>query len=234
MAELRFGLTAAEPCAYLPQQKEQVIFLLPQQPLHHSLYQQLLQHNFRRSGDDVYRPHCSHCQQCQSVRLPVNAFTPNRKQRRILSKAKRQGLRVQWAPARPAREYFSLYSDYISFKHRDGSMFPPNMAQLESLLTCNWLPVWTLEIYDQQQLVSVSVVDRLDNSLSAVYTFYHPDWQRYSPGLLGILLLIEQARQLQNDFLYLGYYIADCDKMAYKGEFRPQQRFINDKWHSIR
>lgn len=234
MTELRFGLTAEEPCPYLPEQNEQVIFLLPEQPLHHHLYQQLLQYNFRRSGDDVYRPHCTQCQQCQSVRLPVNTFTASRKQRRILAKAKRLGIRAHWGPARPARDYFSLYSDYIRCKHLDGSMFPPSIAQLESLLRCHWLPVWTLELYDQQQLVAVSVVDKLDNALSAVYTFYHPDWQRYSPGLLAILLLIEQTRQLQNDFLYLGYYIADCGKMAYKSEFRPQQRFIDDKWHSIR
>jgi arginyl-tRNA--protein-N-Asp/Glu arginylyltransferase len=233
MDKLRFGLTAAEPCAYLPQQDEQVIFLLPGQPLHHTLYQQLLQHNFRRSGDDVYRPHCAQCQQCQSVRIPVNTFSPNRRQRRILAKAKRQGLHVQWQPARAADDYFALYSDYISYKHPDGSMYPPTMLQLESLLTCNWMPVWTLELYDKQQLVAVCVVDRLDNSLSAVYTFYHPKWQQFSPGLLGILLLLEQGRQVENDFLYLGYYIADCEKMAYKGEFRPQQRFIDEKWHSI-
>ncbi|MDP4535382.1 arginyltransferase [Alkalimonas collagenimarina] len=234
MNELRFGLTAAEPCAYLPEQNEQVIFLLPEQPLHHSLYQQLLQHNFRRSGDDVYRPHCSGCQQCQSVRLPVHTFTPSRRQRRILAKANRQGFRVQWQPARSASDYFALYQDYIDFKHQEGSMYPASIAQLESLLTCNWMPVWTLELYDQQQLVAVSVVDKLDNSLSAVYTFYHPKWQQFSPGLLAILLLIEQAKCLQSDFLYLGYYIADCEKMAYKGEFRPQQRFIDGKWHSIR
>lgn len=234
MNELRFGLTAPDSCGYLLNRDEQVIFLLPGQPITPALYQQLMQHNFRRSASDVYRPHCQECQQCQSVRIPVAGFTPNRRQRRILAKAKRQQLHYHWQLARPAHDYFDLFSHYISHKHRDGSMYPPTMQQLESLLACRWMPVWALELYDQQQLVAVCVVDKLDNSLSAVYTFYHPEWQHYSLGLLAILWLIEQAQQLQKDFTYLGYYIADCEKMAYKGDFLPQQRFIAEKWHSIK
>ncbi|WP_091341338.1 arginyltransferase [Alkalimonas amylolytica] len=232
MTELTFGLTAPAPCSYLPAQQEQVIFLLPSYPIDASLYQQLLQHNFRRSGNDVYRPHCAACQECQSVRLDVRAFRANRRQQRILRKAKRDQLQLRFGkPA--AKSYYPLYKHYIEARHPDGAMYPPSQQQLDSLLECHWANVEVLEVYHQQTLIAVSVVDVLDKVLSAVYTFYHPAYQRYSPGILAILLLIEQAQLQQKDYLHLGYYVADCAKMAYKAEFLPQQRFSSEKWRSI-
>lgn len=231
MTELTFGLTAPERCSYLPGQQEQVVFLLPDHPIDAQLYQQLLQHNFRRSGNDVYRPHCPACQQCQSVRLTVSNFAPDRRQRRILQRAKRAHFHTRLVA--PSSNYYPLYQRYINARHADGAMYPPSPEQLDSLLHCNWLPVKVLEIYHQQQLIAVTVVDVLDKALSAVYTFYHPDYQHYSPGVLAILGLIEQAQQKQKAYLYLGYYVADCAKMAYKAEFQPQQRFSAEKWQTI-
>lgn len=232
MTELSFGLTAPAPCSYLPDQQEQVIFLLPATPIDASLYQQLLQHNFRRSGNDVYRPHCPACQACQSVRLDVKAFQPNRRQRRIVQRAKQQQFWLRFGSP-SGDNYYPLYQRYIEARHSDGAMYPPNKQQLDSLLHCDWLNVAVLEVYQQQTLIAVTVVDVLDKTLSAVYTFYHPDYQRFSPGILAILLLIEQAQQLQKDSLHLGYYVADCAKMAYKADFLPQQRFYAEKWQSI-
>ena len=167
MTELTFGLTAPAPCSYLPEQQEQVIFLLPDHPIDTHLYQQLLQHNFRRSGNDVYRPHCPSCQACQSVRLDVKTFRPNRRQRRILHKARREQFQLRLG--KPEGEgYFSLYQHYIQARHSDGAMYPPSQQQLDSLLHCHWLPVEVLEIYHQQSLIAVTVVDVLDKALSAV------------------------------------------------------------------
>ena len=230
--ELKFGLTAPASCSYLPSQQEQVVFLLPETPVNASLYQQLLQHNFRRSGNDLYRPRCPACQQCQSVRLNAANFQPNKQQRRILNKAKAAGLTAQLVQP-DSEAYYPLYQSYIDSRHTDGSMYPACPEQLRSLLRCDWLSVRALEIYHQQRLIAVAVVDELDNAFSAVYTFYHPDYQRFSPGKLAILWLTELSRQAGKEFLYLGYYVADCRKMAYKADFLPQQRFSAEKWLSF-
>ena len=112
-------------------------------------------------------------------------------------------------------------------------MYPATEEQLSSMLTCHWLPVRFLEIYQQQQLVSVSIIDDLADSYSAVYTFFAEHFQHLSPGKLAVLYLLQHARQNNKAFVYLGYLVQACQKMAYKAEFTPQQRFIQGQWHSF-
>lgn len=232
MSELRFGLTAEAPCSYLPEQQEQLVFLLPDQPINAQLYQQLMQLNFRRSADQVYTPYCQSCRACQSVRIAPENFRPNAGQRRILNKARRNNWRaVLTSPQN--HNYFQLFSDYICHKHADGSMFPPDPQQLGSMLNCSWLNVRVLELYYQQKLAAVCIVDETEQAFSAVYTFYSPELSRFSPGILAILFLLENAASHRKNWLYLGYQIANCNKMAYKADFLPQQRFIDGNWHSF-
>jgi arginine-tRNA-protein transferase len=90
-----------------------------------------------------------------------------------------------------------------------------------------------LKQYYQQQLVAVTIVDETAAAFSAVYTFYEPNASQFSPGILAVLHLLEQSAKQQKDWLYLGYQIDDCKKMAYKAAFLPQQRFIKGQWHSF-
>jgi leucyl-tRNA---protein transferase len=233
MSELRFGLTAPSQCNYLPEQQEQLVFLLPEQPLTMHLYQQLLQVNFRRSGEQVYTPHCPTCQACQSVRLAPEQYRLSRSQRRLFNKAHRHGWHVQLTDKIDAAEYYPLFAEYISYKHADGTMFPPALEQLSSMLNCCWLKVRCLELYYQQQRVAVAIFDETSDAFSAVYTFFHPDVSHFSPGTLAILYLLQIAREQQKNWLYLGYQIDGCQKMAYKATFLPQQRFIAGQWHSF-
>ena len=232
MAELRFGLSAPAPCSYLSQQQEQLVFLLPEQPLDAALYQQLLQLNFRRSGEQVYTPHCPSCQACQSVRIAPTQFKPSRSQRRLLQKTARVSWRYQ-LDDELSQDYYALFAAYIGHKHQDGSMYPPAPEQLNSMLNCSWLKVRLLKQYYNDQLVALTIVDETDLAFSAVYTFYQPAVSRFSPGILAVLYLIQCAAQQQKDWLYLGYQIDECQKMAYKAAFLPQQRFIQGQWHSF-
>lgn len=232
MHELRFGLTAPAPCSYLPAQQEQLVFLLPEQPIDAALYQQLLQLNFRRSGEQVYTPHCPTCRACESVRLNPVAVQPSRSQRRLLNKACRNNWQHKLADS-PSSDYFPLFADYISHKHSDGSMYPPAREQLDAMLNCSWLKVRFLEQYYQQQLVAVTIVDETAEAFSAVYTFFCSGVAAFSPGILAILYLLQYTEQQQKCWLYLGYQIDACQKMAYKAAFQPQQRFIQGQWHSF-
>ncbi|MDX1538778.1 arginyltransferase [Arsukibacterium sp.] len=230
---LRFGLTQPAPCSYLPGQQEQLVVLMPEEPISAELYQQLLALNFRRSGEQSYTPHCPACNACQSVRINPQQWQPSRSQRRLLNKAQRSGLQYRLVTQADLSRYFPLFAAYIAFKHDDGIMYPANEEQLSSMLACSWLPVRFLEIYHQQQLVSVSIIDELADSYSAVYTFFAEQYQHFSPGKLAICYLLQQARQDNKAYVYLGYLVTACQKMAYKAEFRPQQRFIQGQWHSF-
>ncbi|MDX1677285.1 arginyl-tRNA--protein arginylyl transferase, partial [Arsukibacterium sp.] len=152
---LRFGLTQPGGCSYLPDQQEQLVVLMPDEPISAELYQQLLTLNFRRSGEQSYTPHCPTCRACQSVRVDPQHWQASASQRRLLNKAKRAGLTYRLVSKPRPDEYFALFAQYISFKHQDSVMYPATEAQLSSMLNCSWLPVRYLEITCQQQLVSV-------------------------------------------------------------------------------
>lgn len=230
---LRFGLTHPGPCSYLPGQQEQLVVLMPEEPISGPLYQQLLAVNFRRSGEQTYTPHCPTCSACQSVRVAPHDWQPSRSQRRLLHKAQRATIQYRLVNEPDLAGYFALFAAYIAFKHDDGIMFPATEEQLASMLNCSWLTVRFLEIYLDEQLVSVIIIDELADCYSAVYTFFAADYQQYSPGKLAIMYLLEQAQLDNKAFVYLGYQIAACQKMAYKAEFKPQQRFIQGQWHSF-
>ncbi len=234
---LQFGITPAASCSYLPEQQEQLAVLIDPIPLDHQLYQQLIAYNFRRSGNQIYRPHCPSCNACQSLRIPVAQFTASSAQRRILNKAARANWRYQLtASAVTADEYqslFALFNRYIAFKHADGSMYPATTEQLDSLIHSSWQPIRLLKLYQADQLMAVSIIDDLANSYSAVYTFFAPTAASFSPGKLAVLYLLAEAKALNRQFVYLGYQVNGCRKMAYKTEFMPHQRFFDGYWHSF-
>jgi arginine-tRNA-protein transferase len=41
------------------------------------------------------------------------------------------------------------------------------------------------------------------------------------------------CRKLQLPYLYLGYWIADSRKMAYKAKFQPLQGLQDNEWQAI-
>lgn len=228
---LKVGLTPRHPCSYLPGRLEQLLVLLDRELLCPEGYEQLLTAGFRRSGSDIYRPRCQACQACESLRIPVNDFVPSRSQKRIL-RNNRDLTMVVSDTDKP--EYFELYQYYIEQRHQDGAMYPASRQQYDGFLLCHWLTPLFLEFYAESRLIAVAVTDSLNDSLSAMYTFYDPAEEHRSLGIYAILNQIKLARTLGKHWLYLGYQVDDCRKMNYKQQFRPHQRLINGHWHIMK
>lgn len=227
---MKFGLTQTFACSYLDDRDEQLLVFVEDKPTSTYHYDVLINSGFRRSGDQIYRPHCPACNACQSIRVPVEQFQPSKSQKRVLS-SNRDILVQTSLTDRP--EYYELYESYINSRHSDGSMYPASHQQYMSFVQCAWTQPLYLELYQQERLVGVAVTDVLTDAYSALYTFFAPDMANRSLGTLAILKQIEQARRDGKVYLYLGYQVDDCSKMNYKQKFLPHERFFANKWHLI-
>lgn len=221
-------LSAPHACSYLPARHSSTLFVDPDQPLDMATYDELLQFGFRRSGRLVYAPRCEFCQQCISVRLPVAEFSPRRAQRRVLKAA--HNLRLVERPAAFDASHFALYQAYTANRHADGDMALASAEDYLGFLRADWSDTVFLELWLEEKLAAVAVTDRVASGLSAVYTFFDPTLSDRSPGTLAILQQVAWARRLSLPYLYLGYWIRDSRKMAYKADFRPIELWFEGKW----
>ncbi len=218
---LKFGITGNFDCNYLPEQKERLLVAVDER-LHNSQHYSWLMHEgFRRSGDQIYRPHCLQCHACQSLRVLAQEFIPSKSQKRLLKK--NQHFEVKFSDS-IQDNYYPLYENYINTLHSDGSMYPANYQQYASFITCNITKQLFMEVWDQDKLISVAVTDDLADALSAVYTFYDPSYRKSGLGVFSILKQIEQTQILNRKYLYLGYQIDACQKMNYKDRYYPHQK----------
>ena len=229
--KLNFFASAPEPCSYLDNRKSVSAFANPHMDMDMNTYNELIQHGFRRSGGYIYRPHCPHCQECISVRIPVRKHRYSRNEQRVIKR--NSDFRISIMPGRYRDEHFDLYRRYIDNRHDDGSMANPNKSDYHRFLICDWTDTLFFEYRLNRILIAVAVCDITDSGLSAVYTFFDPDYANRSPGHFAILSQIHEARLRDLDYLYLGYWIRDCNKMSYKRRYKPLEAFINDQWVNL-
>ncbi|MDB6163721.1 MAG: arginine-tRNA-protein transferase [Xanthomonadaceae bacterium] len=231
--DLRLFQTAEHPCGYWPERSARDLVIDPRDPRLPRLYPLALAWGFRRSGDLVYRPQCQACHACMAVRIVVDRFVPDRSQRRCL--ARNAGIESRVVPAIRTDEHFELYQRYLGARHRQGGMDGHGVAEFDQFLVGDWSESRFLEFREaqSQRLLAVAVTDLAGDALSAVYTFYDPDYAALGLGTLAILRQIEWARRDGRRHLYLGYWIAGHQKMDYKRRFSALEGCDDDVWRPL-
>lgn len=112
-------------------------------------------------------------------------------------------------------------------------MVNPEHDDFSNFLYSQWSNTHFLEVRKQNRLIAVAVTDYTDSALSAVYCYFDPEEPRRSLGTYCILQQIKQAQIEQFDYLYMGYWIKDCQKMEYKAYFQPMEFLINNTWETM-
>ncbi|MFN5746887.1 MAG: arginyltransferase [Methylococcaceae bacterium] len=229
MTGISLYLGAENDCEYLPGRSARMAFVPPEDELDPEGYQLLVANGFRRSGRLVYRPHCVACAACRPVRLPVADFTPSRAQRRLLRL--NEGLHVLRKPPVLDDVHYQLYLRYLRRRHPGTDMARMTADDYMNFLgDSGWSGTEFWELREGRDLLAVSVVDVLGDGLSAVYSFYDPDLKRRGLGTYAVLAQINAAVDLGLSWLYLGFWITECRKMAYKGGFRPLEVLTPTGW----
>jgi len=233
---LQFYLSGPLPCPYLPDQIERKLFtrLTGNPSSDREINATLTRAGFRRSHDIVYRPACLHCSACLPVRIPVENFNPSRSLRRVA--LRNRDLHLEISDTSVTDEKYNLFCLYQAYRHPDSDMARMTQHDFAAMLKEGEAGTRLYQLRAKSyggtpgELLGSMVTDRVHDGFSAVYSFFRPDLRHRSLGIQLILTLINEAFRLGLPYVYLGYWIASAQKMAYKARFKPLQILSPQGW----
>lgn len=218
-----------QPCPYLHGRIARLPLRIPARPLSRAELDQRLRSGDRRQGIFLYRTECPSCVACEPIRIDVSRFRPGRTQRRVLSRNDRL-LQVELGEPRADQRRIDLYNLHKKARGLGSGRTPIDIDGYREFLVLTSCESFELRYTIGEQLVGVALVDRGEDSLSAVYCYYDPRYSSISLGTYSILKQIDLCRAWQLRYVYLGLHIQESDRMRYKTRFLPHERFLNGRW----
>lgn len=210
-------------CPYL-QGKEWLSYLTHADRLDEYIYEALLNKGFRRSGHIFYQNQCKGCESCIPVRIVVDQFAPSKSQRKIWRK--NQDLRLEVLPAKFDEEAYRVYDAFTKDRYNSSA----SAEEFQQFLVKTAVDTQMVKYYLEDRCIAVGWLDILDQSVSSVYFAFDPEYGKRSLGHFSVMKEIELCRQMGKQYLHLGFWVAECQAMAYKSKFYPHQFLIDGQW----
>ena len=235
----RFFVTSPAPCPYLPGRTERKVFTELRGPHADSLNDALSRIGFRRSQTVAYRPSCTDCHACVSVRVVADEFRPSATQRKHL--ARNGDLEISLCRPWSTAEQFELLRKYLGARHPGGGMATMDEADFADMVEHTPVTSYVIEYREPSpdgavpgRLVGACLTDRQGDGLSMIYSFYDPDHPtRTGLGNFIILDHIRRAVEMGLPYVYLGYWVEGSARMQYKVRYRPLERLARGGWERM-
>jgi len=231
----RFFVTTPSPCPYIAGKTERKVFTELNGPHAGELNDALGRIGFRRSQNVAYRPSCLDCAACISVRVVAPEFQPNATQRRVLKR--NADLEVTACKAWATEEQYELLRRYLRARHPDGGMVEMDEHDFSDMVEQSPVKTYIVEYREPAvdgvpgRLVGACLTDQQADGLSMIYSFFEPDDERRAGlGTYIILDHIVRAGRAGLPYVYLGYWVEEAKRMAYKSRFRPLERLGPGGW----
>ena len=231
----RFFVTNPSPCPYLPNRNERKVFTELSGAHTEELNDALGKIGFRRSQNVAYRPSCTDCKACISVRVLTDEFAPNASQRRIMRR--NNDLIVEACDPWATEEQYSLLQNYLARRHPGGGMTEMDEMDYSDMVEQSPVQSYVIEYREDTKdgsrgnLVGACLTDKQSDGLSMIYSFFdaeHPD--RSGLGNFIIMDHINRARKAGLPYVYLGYWVEGSPRMQYKTKFQPMEQLGPDGW----
>jgi arginyl-tRNA--protein-N-Asp/Glu arginylyltransferase len=227
-----FYTTAPLPCPYLSGRTERKVVTELAGVTAESLHDRLSRGGFRRSHNIAYAPVCPACNACVPIRIRAREFQPNRTQKRIAKL--NADLTISEMPPRATAEQYQLFQRYQHARHGEGDMATMSFYDYRAMVEDTPIETSIVEFRDRQErLLGACLTDRLGDGLSAVYSFFTPDSDERSLGTQAIIWLVQRAVELDLPHVYLGYWVEESRKMAYKAKFKPSEILRAGQWRQL-
>ncbi len=226
--------TPPHQCNYLPAEASRMRYELVA-AISAEEYEQRLREGWRHFGHSLFRPECAECRACQSIRVLVDRFRPNRSQRRAWEA--NRDVEISVGLPSVTDEKLDLYDRFHAHQTLQKG-WPENSPKEGASYVESFVdnPVPTMEwlFHVQGKLIGVGYVDHLPQSLSAIYFFHDPEERRRSLGTFNVLKIIAEAKARRLPFVYLGYYVVGCGSLEYKANFAPNEVLAaNGEWIAL-
>lgn len=184
----------------------------------------LVKHGYRRFGNYFSKPICDNCNECRSIRINVNEFKFTKSFKRVFKKNSNTKIVVTKPTLADEKlELYKKYHLYMSCKRSWEFHDLDFMSYYGVYIEGSHNFGYEIDYYVKNKLVCVDLIDIVDDGINSLYCYWDPDFRHLSLGKFSLLIEIRLALRHELSWIYLGFYVKECESLAYKNEYKPYQ-----------